>query len=210
MVCLGMGAMQLTELFSLLIQQDPATGVGLGQTATLLGVIKAPAVICGAIGSIWAGWVAVRRGASFPMVVGGALILGAIMMIMASHDSLPVLIAMMMLFNLSITAPYAAVPMVVIANTSATETGAATGLMAVLRALSQGIGAQVVAILLASSTVVTSSGTHYPDATGYVRALAWMAFSAGLVLVFGLVLRRVSVREAKVTVVEQDPASASI
>lgn len=190
MVCMSLGAFQLTELFSLLIQQDPATGVGLGQSATVVGVVKTPAVICGALGSLWAGWIAARRGASFPLLAGALVVVGALSITLVWRDSLPALLVVLMLYNLAITGPYAAVPMVVIANTHISQVGAAMGLMAVVRALSQGIGAQLVAILLASSTVIGANGAHFPDSAGYTRALLWMAFTAVLVAVTAIALRR--------------------
>jgi formate hydrogenlyase subunit 4 len=45
-------------------------------------------------------------------------------------------------------------------------------MLAVIRSLAMGVGTQVAAVMLASSTVSDNGATHYPDASAFLLTLA--------------------------------------
>jgi hypothetical protein len=79
------------------------------------------------------------------------------------------------------------------------ETGQATGTAYLLRALGLGIGAQLVALLLASSHVVApTGGAHYPSPAAFQLAIAFVAATSFLALLLAIAvpkMRRVKDEE---------------
>lgn len=192
MAAIALGAMQITEIVALLLQQPSWTGAGLGTSATLVGLIKFPAIACGILGATWTGWIAGRRGARLPMVAGATLMLFAALVAAVAHDSVMMIFIFVALAMAGITASYAAVPIVIVDETPEARVGEATGLMAVLRAVFQGVGAQIVAVLLSSSTIVGVDGTAYPNATAYGRAFLFLIACGCAALLLALAIRRKS------------------
>lgn len=188
MLCASVGVMQMTQLTSLLLQQPRWTLVGLGTSATFVGLLKFPAVVSGAISSVWAGWASGKHGGSFPMLIGCAVMAVAAAWGALSHSQIAVIFLIVCVANMGVTAVYAAVPNVLIEAAPANRTSEATGLMAVVRAMGQAIGAQILAILLASSTVISPEGKAFPDDAAYAAVFWFMAGASAIGFALTLLL----------------------
>jgi MFS family permease len=186
MACTAIGLMQMTQLTSLLVQQPTWTGVGLGTSATFVGLLKFPALVTGLLSSLLTGWAVGRYGGKLPVVLGTVLMTLASVAGVFQAGNLYLLFAIVCLGNMGVTAVYAAVPSIIMAASPEDRTSEATGLTAVVRAMSQAIGAQVIAVCLASSTVLSPEGKAFPDASAYALAFLFLAASALAGLLFGL------------------------
>ncbi len=192
MFCAGIGVMQMTQLTSLLLQQPTWTLVGLGTTATFVGLLKFPAVVSGAASSVWAGWASGKYGGGFPMLIGCAVMAFASALGALSHSQVAVIFVVVCVANMGVTATYTGVPNVLIEASPANRTSESTGLMAVVRAMAQAIGAQVLAIVLASTTVISTEGMAFPDERAYTAVFWFMAAASALGFVLTLLLERTS------------------
>jgi len=78
------------------------------------------------------------------------------------------------------------------------RTSEVMGVMAVVRAVFQGVGAQVVAVILASWVVIGPNDVHYPAATAYRMAFVYIGVTAILmVLAVTPLLRRGRLRQVQ-------------
>jgi len=78
----------------------------------------------------------------------------------------------------------------VVAVVPAGRTSEAVGFSAVVRAIGQAIGNQIVVALLASSTVVAAAGgtASWPSPAAFMLAFAYLLLACGLVMVSAFLL----------------------
>lgn len=189
MLMAALGVMQVTQVTSLLIQQPPTTGTGLGESATFLGAIKLPTVAIGVLGSLGAGWLIPRYGERAPIIAGALLIVTLTTAIAFNQTSLALILVMVCATSIGVNLVYAAIPTVVIASAPDDRTSEATGLMAVFRAGGQAVGTQAIAVLMSLSIVTLPDGTKFTSASGYTMAYLFIAATGLCVLLLALRLR---------------------
>lgn len=179
MATAAIGAYQVTQVVSILLQQPRWTLVGLGVSATVVGLIKLPANLSGLFGSLASGSIAQRRGGK-PAAIMGSLILAAGWgYLTINHDSvLDVLIALL-LTGFGLQMLYAAMSNLVIAAAPADRTSEATGLTTVIRAGSSAVGSQLIALTLASSVVIGGPDgvTSLPSEQAFMRVFIWITLA---------------------------------
>jgi len=154
MVLLALGPLQSGLVLSLLLQQPQWTGVGLGLSATLAGLILAPPMVLAVLVGPGCGLLAMRSdGARLPALLAcGCQLVGWGGMAL-HHDSLPFVVAMALLQGIGMAMAYAAVPMLIVEVAPAERTSEVTGVSSVIRYVSNAVGSQVVALLLAQAIV---------------------------------------------------------
>jgi MFS family permease len=182
------GAMQLGLVLFPLLQQPLWTGVGLGLTATLSGVVKLPSNLIAILGGTWSGAMAARLGARVPMLIGTGLLTASWGALVLYHESVWFIIAATIVAGLGMSMSYAAVPNLIVEVAPTERTSEATGMSTVTRAAAMAVGAQVVAHLMASSTVsdpALGSGA-YPTAESYQLAIGFIAVCSLLAFVVSL------------------------
>jgi len=132
-----------------------------------------------------------------PMLCGSAVALLACVLGALNHTSVIVILIEVVISQLGIAAAYTGIPKVIVDASPPSRTSEATGLMTVVRATSQAIGAQVLAVLLASSRIFDASGKSFPDDRAYTLVWWFMAAAAtGGVLVSWLVVKPPSAGKA--------------
>jgi len=185
------GAFQIAETASLLLQQPVWTGVGLGVTATVVGILKLPATGAGALSSLATGWLAGRWGPIPCILVGCAIVAVSSFAVLPFLHSLTVVVAIVLAINFGLTMPYTSVPVLLAIGAPPDRTSEVMGMMAVFRALFQGVGAQVVAVILSTWVSIGPNGVHYPSAMGFSMAFVYIGVTAILMLLaVGPLLRR--------------------
>jgi len=189
LVCCAVGAMQFLQLVSLLLQQPVWTGVGLGLTATMLGIVKIPSMVCGTFASLISGWASGRFGARSPMLIGsGAAGLG-LTLAAFDHGSIAIIIVVLIVSTMGVTMTYAAIPNAIMTVVPSERTGEATGLMAVVRSVSRAVGSQLLMLLLATSVVrEAATDAKFPTDESYTLVLLLMAGLSFLGMLLSLAL----------------------
>lgn len=196
-VLLGLTWFQSMQIWSILLQQPTETGLGLGLSATMAGLVMLPQTLMALIGGPAAGWFFARYGARFTMGIS-ALVLGASWVAFAfafDHHSLAFILVVLIAMGISSSFFYATLPMIISSAVPLNRTSEATGMMIVIRTSMMGIGAQIVAFLLSTSTVSSPTGAgSFPDQRAYLLAMGYIV--AGCVLMFAVSMllpkRRVS------------------
>jgi MFS family permease len=175
---LAIGPMQSGLMLSTLLQQPAWTGTGLGVNATVAGLVQAPPMVLAVLIGPACGALAARRGARAPALLGCALLLAGWTGLLLAHASLPWVAAMALVKGIGLAVVFAAAPMLIVEASPAERTSETTGVSSVLRHVFNAIGSQVIALMLASSTV--SDAAHGPGryASPAAMALALMVIVA--------------------------------
>ncbi len=173
-VLLALGPLQSGLLLSLLLQQPQWTGVGLGLSATLAGVILAPPMALAVLIGPGCGLLAARFGARTPALLACAFLLVGWGGIALEHASLPFVVAMVVLQGIGMAMAYAAAPMLIVEVAPASRTSEVTGVSSVVRYIFNAVGSQVIALLLAHETVSNPAAGPgvYPAPSAFALTLS--------------------------------------
>lgn len=192
MIFLALGALQSHQAIVLLLTQPTWTGVGLGITSTSAGLVFLPAMALSFFAGPVAGLLAAKYGGRMPMIIGGTLITCAWVAIAFSHDSIWFIFIMLAVQHIGNTFCYSTIPMLIVEAAPASRISEANGLTTVFRATFQGIGAQVVAFVLAFSIISDPArdAVSYPTNMAYTTAFGLMALFSFLCLCCAFALPR--------------------
>ena len=176
MALFGLGALQNTQLLSLLLQQPVESGAGLGVSATQVGALFTPFIIVNLVGGPLSGRIAAKHGGRPAALLGMALAAIGWIALALWHDTLWFVMAMAYLQMLGIAMLFAALPNLVVEIAPPDRTSEATGVLSVTRQFAASIGTQVLAFTLATSTVSVPGATaHYPTDDAFTLAMAYIA-----------------------------------
>ena len=170
--------MQMALVQTLLLQQPPATGIGLGLSASLAGLLQAPCSAIAIVTGPLSGYLALRYGGRAALVVSLLIMASGMAGIAFAHDSLGWMYPMMLLTGAGITAFVTSYPNVIVAVVPPERTSEAMGVSSVVRSTAQGIGNQAIVALLATSTLTAAS-------TGAARWPTPAAFDLVFVFLLG-------------------------
>ncbi|WP_280155445.1 MFS transporter [Piscinibacter sp. XHJ-5] len=174
MFLFGLGASQTMLVLMGLAQQPLWTGVGLGLSATMAGLLKLPSNFMGLFGAPWGGHLAARRGARSAALLGTLLIMAGWMGLTAQHSAAWMLVAWVMLASLGGAMLMSAVPNLLVEVVPAQRTSEFVGLSQVVRTLGAAIGTQAASVLLALEVVRSDTVPQaaYPGAAAYLWTMS--------------------------------------
>jgi MFS family permease len=174
-----------------LLQQPSWTGIGLGLTATMAGLLKLPTNLTAAISGFAAGFVA-RRHSMRPAIVASAIAyLVAFGGIILVHNSVIFVISMcFLLIAPAGTIMFACAPALIIEAAPPERTSEAAGLSSVLRAIAFAVGSQLIAFCLSTSSIVNGAGAKFPDEHAYIVTFIVVEVCCLASLLFALIIPR--------------------
>jgi MFS family permease len=168
----AMSTLQITLVFSVLLQAPRWTMVGLGVTATLAGLIKLPSNIGSLFAGPLSGWLTQRHGGRIGMLIGGLLTSAGWLMAMVMHSSIVGIAIILCVISFGATMLFAVGPTILAGAVPPGRTSEAAGMMTVVRQAFLGIGAQLVTLLLATHTVIgPDGGASYPTEAAFMLAM---------------------------------------
>jgi MFS family permease len=174
-ILLGMGTMQIVYVFSSYMQSPGWTAVGLGLTATVAGLAKLPSNLLSFFAGPLAGRMMQRLGNRATVTVGALLAATGWCAAMLLPNVLGLVIALLCVISFGTTILQAALPNIVVATVPPHRTSEAIGSMQVVRGIAAAIGAQVIAMLLASRTIpAPGGGAQFPAPSSYLMTMAVM------------------------------------
>ena len=192
MICFcAVGPMIYPQVLMPLLQQPLWTGVGLGITATLAGLVKLPTNLTSGVAAIASGYLAQRHGMRAVVIWAMAANLLAWVLLIFFHDSVwSLVLASVLLIAPAGTILFGCAPGLIIEATPADRTSEATGMTSVLRAISQAVGSQLIALCLATSLVSNAAGARFPDEQAYLTTFIYLAVCCVLSLGFAFMIPR--------------------
>jgi MFS family permease len=168
----SISTLQITLVFSVLLQAPRWTMIGLGATATLAGLVKLPSNIGSLFAGPLSGWLTQRHGGRIGMLIGGLMTSAGWLMAMAMHDSIVGVGIILCVISFGATMLFAVAPTILAGAVPPSRTSEAAGMMTVVRQASIGIGAQLVTLMLATDTVIgPDGGARYPTENAFMLAM---------------------------------------
>lgn len=169
---LSMSALQITLVFSLLLQAPRWTTIGLGVSATLAGLVKLPSNVSSLAAGPLSGWLTARGGGRTTMLGGGVLCTVGWLLALAFHDSILHVGLVLVVISFGTTMLFAVGPTILAAAVPDNRTSEAAGTMTVLRQAFMGVGAQLITVLLATETqVMPGGGARFPTPQAFMLTI---------------------------------------
>lgn len=188
----AMAPMIYPQVIMPLLQQPTWTGIGLGVSATVAGLLKLPTNASSGTAAIIVGVLARRYSMRPAVIAAAAANLCAFVALIFWQDSMWLIAALcVLLVAPASTVMFACAPGLIMEAAPADRTSEATGLSAVIRAIASAIGTQLLAFALASSAVTNSEGVSFPDERAYIVTFATIAGACLLSFIFALMIPRV-------------------
>ena len=187
----SMGPLIYPQVLMPLLQQPVWTGVGMGITATMAGLIKLPTNVTSGATAIASGYLAQRYTFRPIIILATGATFFAWVLLTLEHNSIWLLVAAAVL----VLAPagtilFGCAPSLIIEATPEDRTSEATGLSSVLRALAMAVGSQVIAVTLSTSLVSNGAGAKFPDQKAYFATFAVVTGFALASFLFSLLIPR--------------------
>ena len=162
----SMSTLQITVFFSLLLQAPRWTAAGMGLSATAAGLVKLPSNITSTFAAPLGGWLAGRGGGRRAMVAGGLLTATGWALVLWDASSVTIIVAELIVISFGATMLFAVAPALIAQASPPDRVSEIAGLVTVIRQLFLGVGAQMVATLLAVDAVTLGSES-YPSPFAY-------------------------------------------
>lgn len=166
----AMGTMQITVFFSLLLQAPLWTGIGLGLTATMVGLVKLPSNLVSVLAGPLSGWLTGRGGGRIAMVTGGLVTTFGWVLVLTDSSSVAIVVAELIIISFGTTMLFAVAPTIIAGEAPVERTSEVIGMLGVIRALFMGVGSQLVTTTLAMDSVTQATET-YPSPTAFQWAV---------------------------------------
>lgn len=159
-VTIALGVFQGGQIMALFGQQSPATGAGLGLSATLAGFLLLPAnILTGLIYPLVA-----RANQNFGprrvATTGCLMVVASFLALVAWHEDIMTVMLLLVVQAVGLGIVYVTIPIVIVGAAPMDRVSEATGMMAVIRSTAMAIGAQTVA------TMLSTGGGHHGASTG--------------------------------------------
>ena len=189
-VLLALGTMQIVFLFSTYTQAPTWTMAGLGLSATVAGLAKLPSNLLSLFAGPLSGFLTQRFGNRVPVVAGALLAAVGWMVALPLPDTIIGVIILLCVISFGTSGLNAAMPNAIISAVPEGRTSEAIGMMSVIRGMFAAIGAQLIAVSLASDMIVSPDGTaSFPSAAGFRLTMAWIGGLTFVAAFAGLFLR---------------------
>ncbi len=187
MVLMAMGGSQVGLISMMILQQPSATGVGLGLTATLAGILKIPANVATAASAALAGWIAGKHGAHRAVLQGAVTGMLAWGFLVFFHHSVWLVMVAIIAAAFSIGMLLAALPNMILEASPLERSSETTGLAAVLRGIGITMGAQILTMVLAGSRVkLPGSAGTFASEKAYRLCFGYIALTLAAIVVLCL------------------------
>ncbi len=188
-ILMALGTANVVMVFSTYVQSPKWTAVGLGLTATAAGLAKLPSNILSFFAGPLSGWLMQWRGSWLPVVLGGGLAGTGWLMATLMPSTLLQIVLLLCWISFGTTLLNAGIPNVIVSASPPERTSEAIGTMSVVRGMFGAIGAQLIALALASDTIAApGGGASFPSEAGYrismfvIAGLTLAAAACGMLL----------------------------
>lgn len=188
-ILLGMGTMQVVLVFSTYTQSPVWTMAGLGLSATVAGIAKLPSNFLSFFAGPISGLLTAKYGDRITVVAGGLMATVGWILGIGTPNTLVEVISILCVISFGTTILNAAVYNILVGTVPEARTGEAIGTIAVTRGMASAIGAQVIAVWLATQTLTAPTGAQIPSPEGFRLTMLWIAILTGAATALALMLR---------------------
>lgn len=178
-VPLALGVFQGGYIMALFGQQSPATGVGLGLSATAAGFLLLPANIITALCYPLISKSNVRFGPRNVASCGYLMIIAGFGGLIIQHHAVTPVLLLLVIQGIGLGMVYVTIPLVIVAASPPDRVSEATGMMTVIRATTMAIGAQTIATMLSRpGSHGTGAQASFPSESDYTTVFLFVCITA--------------------------------
>lgn len=187
---MALGGFQSGLVTAVLLQSPTWTQVGFGFSASLSGAILALCALVSTPGGLWSGRIATQHGGWRALIFGTFLLLVGSIAMAATYHWFWVLLPTFLLVGLAIMMMLTATSNLIIEAVPEGRTSESTGLNSVFRHVAFAVGAQIVSLLLATSTIGAPAGgsAKFPLESAFTLAFGYIAVTAIFCLLIALAI----------------------
>lgn len=194
---IGLGAFQLPLVLNLLLQQPVWTGVGLGISASIAGLLKIPSNVASGLAGAFAGYLSGKRGVRLVTSMGAALLILAWGGLLLSHDNVWFVVAAMCVANAGAAVVLTTVSVIVLGAVPSERSSEAVGMTSVSRAIGVTTGALLVTGILTLWASDVPGASAYANKFGYLTCFAFITGTGILAMICGFFLYNTKSGEAE-------------
>jgi MFS family permease len=180
---LGVSLQGISSLVNRFIQSPPEAGYGMHAGLILTGFILMPSSFGTLASNFTSRWLHIRVGAAIMMPIGVGISGLTALMLAVERDSALAIGALMLVNGFGISTAFAAMPSLILQAVPPHETGSATGLNTVLRAIGGATGSAASIAVLSTSI---PAGGAVPTDHGYTLAFLAGAVAGAVAVVLSL------------------------
>jgi len=197
MIFLALGAIQLGQTFSLLLQQPASTGIGLGLSPSAFGWVMLPLNAMTVVVSPLSGWVGKRIGEQRVALIGAAACVAAWLMMMARHDTFPHMVQAAVVCTIGYGLLMPALYNLIAEASPVEHASEAAGINSVCLAAFMAVGSQVLFGLLGGHGAhgAAPGAASFPSEAAFGAVFCYLAAMSACCLVTLLVLGRAPAAE---------------
>jgi EmrB/QacA subfamily drug resistance transporter len=192
MIFIALGVYQGGQLMALFGQQPLSTGIGLGLSATLAGLLLLPANILAGLTTPFVGSAVHRFGPRNLARTGCTMICCAFLTLAFFNSNAIFVVLLLIVQGVGLGILYVITPVMVVHASPPDRTSEATGMMSVIRSTTMAIGAQTVATILSTGGSAHGGARvhHFPGEAAYQAAFLYVAGMAFIALLLCPMLPR--------------------
>lgn len=173
---MALSGLQITYFAAMLLQAPAWTGVGLGLSATVAGLVKLPSSISACFAGPTSGWISSRYGSRRALLIGGLIVVLGWIILTIRHDNMYVIGATLCFISIGTAIMVTAASNVVVAAAPTDRTSEASGMLVVVRSCFSAVGAQVIAILAVTSTISRPGQGEFADQFAITLTMGVLTF----------------------------------
>jgi len=184
----AMSTLQITLVFSTILQAPVWTGIGLGLSAAAAGAVKLPSNVTSLAGGPLSGWMTGRFGGRSVMLTGGALCIAGWLQALLFHDTVLHMVLALCVISFGSTMFFAVTPTILAQSAPPGRTSEVSGMLGVTRQAFLGVGSQIVALIFAADTVAGPGGAAFPSADAFSVAIWYIVGCCAAAMLAALAL----------------------
>jgi MFS family permease len=178
---------QLPVVSLLMFQQPVATGIGLGVTATMAGLLKLPSNLMSLAAAPLSGWISMKWNSRWAVLVGSVVGAGAWTLWLLFHQTLLQVVVWASLCGFANSILLAGLPNLVLEGAPLDRSSEVTGMTSVVRSIFAAVGSLAIPALLATSRVrPVASGPDFPSEAAYDLTFGAIAATALVIAILCL------------------------
>lgn len=186
----SIGMMQLPVVTLLLLQQPHLAGVGLAVSGAMAGILKLPSNFASLFAAPLSGWISQKERGRVAMIFGALVGVAGWGWLYLLHDTVIEVVVGTCICAFGSSMLLASIPNLVLEGTPPERSSEVTGLTGVVRSMFSGIGAQTMALLLATSQVVQpATGRKYPSEAAYELTFLFVVVVSVAIAILCIVVR---------------------
>jgi EmrB/QacA subfamily drug resistance transporter len=183
----GFGMFGSFILIPQFVQTPESVGYGFSADVTTAGLFMLPSTVVMLVAGPLAGALAGRVGSKVPLLVGTAFAAASFGFLALAHSETWHILAAVSLLGFGIGLSFASMANLIVEAVPQNQTGEATGINTIMRAVGGAFGAQIAAAIVTSHI---GAGTRYPAESGFTAAFVMGTVAVAIALVAAALIPR--------------------